>query len=90
VTAADIPSFGREEPGQGEPVSMPNALVLGRGDRGGRGGGFDGVPGSVRVKSMVQFVSQVTPPSVENACSQRGVGVATPDQMKRVDGRGRS
>jgi hypothetical protein len=61
VTAADIPSFGREEPGQGEPVSMPDALVL-----------FDGVPGSVRVKSMVQFVSQVTPPSVENACSQRG------------------
>ena len=36
------------------------------------------------VKSMIQFVSQVSPSSSENACSQRGVGVVTPDQMKRT------
>src|SRR4029453_14505596 len=39
---------------------------------------------SARVKSITQFVSQVLPPSSENACSHRGVGVVTPDQMKRT------
>jgi hypothetical protein len=29
----------------------------------------------IRVKSLIQFVSQVSPPSVENACSQRGDAV---------------
>jgi hypothetical protein len=33
---------------------------------------------------MIQFVSQVSPSSAEKACSQRGVGVVTPDQMKRT------
>ena len=36
------------------------------------------------VKSITQFVSQVSPPSSEKACSQRGVGVVTRDQMKRT------
>ena len=35
---------------------------------------------SARVKSMIQFVSHVRPPSSENACSQRGVVVVTRDQ----------
>ena len=36
---------------------------------------------SPRVKSMTQFVSHVSPPSSENACSHRGVGVVTPDHV---------
>ena len=36
------------------------------------------------MNSITQFVSHVSPPSSENACSQRGVGVVTPDQMKRT------
>ena len=39
---------------------------------------------SARVKSMIQFVSHVSPPSSENACSHRGVGVVTPDHVKRT------
>ena len=39
---------------------------------------------SLRVNSIVQFVSQVFPPSAENACSHRGVGVVMRDQMKRT------
>jgi predicted ATPase len=34
--------------------------------------------------SMIQFVSQVWPPSAENACSQRGSGVSICDQTKRT------
>jgi len=30
---------------------------------------------------MIQFVSQVSPPSGENACSQRGVGVEVRDHV---------
>ena len=37
----------------------------------------------VRVKSMIQLVSQVCSPSVENACSQRAVVALMPDQMNR-------
>ena len=33
---------------------------------------------------MIQFVSHVSPSSSEKACSQRGVGVSMPDQMKRT------
>ena len=33
---------------------------------------------------ITQFVSQVSPSSSENACSQRGVEVVRPDQMKRT------
>ena len=43
-----------------------------------------GVKSRARVKSMIQFVSHVSPPSSENACSQRGVGVVTPDHVKRT------
>lgn len=32
-----------------------------------------------RVNSITQFVSQVSPPSFENACSQRGLGVSMRD-----------
>ena len=32
------------------------------------------------VNSITQFGSQLAPPSAENDCSQRGVGVVTPDQ----------
>ena len=39
------------------------------------------------VNSMTQFVSQVSPPSVENACSQRGSAVVTPDQVNRTQNR---
>ena len=39
---------------------------------------------SARLKSMIQFVSHVSPSSSENACSQRGVGVVTPDHVKRT------
>src|SRR6185503_218114 len=41
-------------------------------------------PPSAGVKSITQFVSHVRPPSSENACSHRGVGVVMPDQMKRT------
>jgi hypothetical protein len=34
-----------------------------------------------RANSATQFVSQVSPPSSENACSQRGLGVFTADQV---------
>src|SRR6185295_19968167 len=51
---------------------------LGRGDHRGDG------PFSSRVKSMIQFVSQVLPPSAEKACSQRGLWLAMRDQMKRT------
>ena len=33
---------------------------------------------------MIQFSSHVSPPSDENACSQRGVGVSTRDHVKRT------
>ena len=39
---------------------------------------------SVRVKSMTQFVSHVSPSSSEKACSQRGVGVVTRDHVNRT------
>ncbi len=42
------------------------------------------VPHPTRVKSITQFVSHVLPPSSENACSHRGVGVVTPDHVKRT------
>ena len=35
----------------------------------------------IRVKSLIQFVSHVSPPSVENACSQRGDAVSTRDHV---------
>ena len=34
--------------------------------------------------SIIQFVSQVWPPSSEKACSQRGLPLVTRDQMKRT------
>jgi hypothetical protein len=34
------------------------------------------------MKSIVQFVSHVAPPSTENACSQRGTSGLGNDQMK--------
>lgn len=39
---------------------------------------------ATRVKSITQLVSQVLPPSVENAYSQHGVGVSVRLQMKRT------
>ena len=42
----------------------------------------DGSPAGV--KSITQFVSHVSPSSSENACSQRGSDVVTPDQVNRT------
>src|SRR5439155_17515365 len=39
---------------------------------------------SSRVNTVTQFVSQLSPPSSENACSQRGVGVATSAHVYRT------
>ena len=36
------------------------------------------------MKSITQLVSQVLPPSSVKACSHRGVGVVTPDQVNRA------
>ena len=39
---------------------------------------------STRVWSVIQFTSQVLPPSSENACSKCGLLVSVFDQMKRT------
>ena len=37
-----------------------------------------------RVKRMIQFVSQVAPPSAEKACSERAVVALIPNQRNRT------
>ena len=39
---------------------------------------------SARAKSMIQLSSHDSPPSAENACSQRGAGVVVRDHVKRT------
>src|SRR5262245_12659612 len=78
---------GRGDPG-GSPRSHEEGGTRGKHgfprDREVKPSGAHATASNARVKSIVQFVSQVSPPSSEKACSQRGVEVVMPDQMNRT------